>query len=44
MFQKADKAHLKAMREMQQLMKSPDAMNEWFESKKREFESLPENE
>ena len=42
MFQKKDEAHLKAMNEMQELMKSPDAMKQWFENKKKEFESLPE--
>jgi predicted small metal-binding protein len=34
MFKKNDEAHLKAMHEMQQLMQNPDAMAEWFESKK----------
>ena len=42
MFQKKDEAHLKAMNEMQELMKYPDAMKQWFENKKKEFESLPE--
>jgi predicted small metal-binding protein len=42
MFQKKDEAHLKAMSEMQQLMQNPDAMQEWFENKKVEFDSLPE--
>lgn len=41
MYQKKDEAHLKAMGEMQELMKSPDAMNEWFENKRKEFEALP---
>lgn len=41
MFQKKDEAHLKAMNEMQELMKSPQAMNEWFENKRKEFEALP---
>jgi len=44
MFQKKDEEHLKAMNEMRELMKSPNAMNEWFESKKKEFDALPENE
>jgi predicted small metal-binding protein len=44
MFQKGDEAHLKAMNEMKDLMQSPDAMNEWMENKRREFEALPENE
>lgn len=43
MFQKGDKAHLKAMDEMQKLMQSPDAMNKWFEDKRKEFEALPDN-
>ncbi|MFK7899623.1 MAG: DUF1059 domain-containing protein [Cyclobacteriaceae bacterium] len=43
MFQSADPAHLKAIGEMQQLMQSPDGMSKWFESKKQEFEALPEN-
>ena len=41
MFQKKDGAHLKAMNEMQELMKKPEAMKEWFENKKKEFEALP---
>ena len=44
MFQKNDKPHLKAMNEMQELMKSPEQMKEWFENKRREFDALPENE
>lgn len=43
MFQKGDETHLSAMNEMQELMKSPDVMNEWFESKRKEFDALPEN-
>ena len=42
MLQKKDAAHLKAMNEMQELMKKPEVMKQWFESKKKEFESLPE--
>lgn len=42
MFQKEDAAHIRAMREMQQLMTKPEMMNEWFESKRREFEALPD--
>lgn len=41
MFQKGDKAHLKTMNDMQVLMKSPDAMSEWFNNKRKEFEALP---
>ena len=40
MFQKGDEAHLKAMNEMQELMKSPEAMKEWFENKRKEFDAL----
>lgn len=42
MFQKGDEAHLKAMQEMQIIMQSPIAMNEWFENKREEFDALPE--
>ena len=42
MFQKKDGAHLKAMNEMQELMKKPEVMKEWFENKKKEYEALPE--
>ena len=44
MFQKGDKAHLKAMDEMKTLMKSPNAMQAWFKNKRFIFNSLPENE
>ena len=40
MFQKGDAAHLKAMNQMQTLMKTPDAMQEWFDGKRKEFEAL----
>ena len=43
MFQKGDKAHLEAMNKMMELMKKPDAMKVWFESKRTEFEALPES-
>ena len=42
MFQKGDQAHLNAMNEMRELMKTPDAMKDWFENKRKEFEALPE--
>lgn len=42
MFQEGDKAHLKAMEEMRSLMQDPEAMRLWFENKKQEFDSLPE--
>ena len=43
MFQKGDESHLAAMQEMQDLMKSPEAMANWFEKKRDEFNSLPED-
>jgi aminopeptidase N len=42
MRKKNDQAHLKAMAAMAELMKTPEAMNKWFESKRQEFDSLPE--
>jgi len=42
MYQSGDEAHIKAMGEMMELMKDPQAMQEWFENKKKEFEALPE--
>ena len=43
MHQNNDSAHLEAMQKMQELMKNPDDMNNWFESKRSEFEALPES-
>ncbi|MEX0273398.1 MAG: DUF1059 domain-containing protein [Flavobacteriaceae bacterium] len=42
MFQKGDEAHVKAMEAMQGLMQSPEAMQKWFDDRRREFEALPE--
>ena len=42
MFQQGDEEHLKAMDEMQDLMENPDAMKEWFETKRKEFDALLE--
>jgi len=42
MFQKGDEAHLKAMNEVKELMQKSEAMRDWFESKRKEFEALPE--
>ena len=44
MFQKGDESHLEAMNKMQELMQSPDAMKEWFESKRKVFDALPDKE
>jgi hypothetical protein len=41
MFQKGDKDYPEAINE---LMKTPDGMKSWFESKRKEFEELPEKE
>ncbi len=43
MFQQGDEEHLKAMNEMKDLMENPDAMKEWFESKRKEFDALLED-
>jgi len=43
MFQKNDELHLNAMNEMQELMQKPEAMKDWFENMKKEFDALPEN-
>ena len=42
MFQKGDKPHLEAMSKMQELMKSPEDMNAWFDNKRKEFDALPD--
>lgn len=42
MFQLGDEAHLQAMKQMQDLMQSPNAMNEWMENIRKIFESLPD--
>ena len=44
MFQENDVPHLKAMSHMQELMKSPQEMKNWFENKRNEFDGLPDNE
>lgn len=43
MLEKKDAAHLEAMEKMRELMKDPEEMNRWFESKRKEFEALPED-
>jgi len=39
MLQQGEEAHLGAMNEMQELMKSPNAAV-WFDNKRKEFEAL----
>lgn len=43
MFQQNDAAHLEAMNAMQELMQKPGAMEEWFASKKKEFDALADD-
>lgn len=43
MLQKGDEEHIKAMNEMKDLMSDPEAMKKWMESKRKEFEALPED-
>ena len=40
MYQKGEKAHLKAMEQMKELMKAPSAMKKWFEGKRKEFDKI----
>ena len=42
MHQKQDSAHLEAMQAMRSLMQNPEDMANWYESKRQEFEALPE--
>jgi hypothetical protein len=44
MLQQGDEKHIRAMNEMNALMKTPDAMNKWFEEKRKEFEALPDDQ
>lgn len=41
MFKQGDEAHLKAMQEMSEMMNDPEAMKQWMEKKRKEFEALP---
>ena len=43
MFQKGDEGHLQAMNKMKEFMKTPDAMKDWFENKRKEYDSLAED-
>lgn len=43
MFKQNDAAHLEAMQAMQALMQKPGAMEQWYEEKKRLFDSLPDS-
>jgi hypothetical protein len=41
MMQKGDEAHMEAMNKMRELMQTPEAMQQWMEAKRKEFEALP---
>jgi len=43
MFEKGDAAHLEAMNNIKNLMKSPEAMQAWFSERRKQFEALPED-
>lgn len=43
MFEKKDAAHLEAMAAMRELMQKPQAMQEWYAAREREFAALPES-
>jgi len=43
MFSAGDEAHLMAMNEMQKLMQSSEAMTQWMDNKRKEFDALPDN-
>lgn len=43
MYEKGDEEHIEAMKEMTQLMNSPEAMHEWMGSRQKEFDALPED-
>ncbi len=40
MFQNGDQPHIEAMNKMRELMKTPEAMREWFDNKRKEFDAL----
>ena len=43
MFQKGDKAHIKKMNEMMELMKDPKAMEKCMDDMRKEFDATPED-
>ena len=43
MFKQGDDEHLQAMNAMKTLMEKPEAMKEWHENKRKEFDALPED-
>jgi hypothetical protein len=43
MYKSGDDNHIRAMNEMKQQMKSPEATEAWMESKRQEFDALPDD-
>jgi hypothetical protein len=43
MFEKGGEEHLKAMGKMSEIMQNPEAMQNWLDVKRKEFDSLPED-
>jgi len=44
MLRRGDQAHLAAMAEMESMMADPDAMKQWLDGKRQEFDALPEGD
>ena len=44
MIQKGDEKHIAAMNQMRQVMATPDAMKEWFDIKRKEFDAIPQDQ
>jgi hypothetical protein len=43
MFQKQDPEHLAAMQKIMAMMQDPELLEEWSNSKEKEFDALPED-
>ena len=43
LFHKGDKAHVEAVGAMQRMMKTSGALNQWMDSKRKEFDRLPDD-
>ena len=44
MYKKGDEKHIKVMKEMMVLMKDSNAMKKWMENKKKEFNTITNDE
>ncbi len=44
MFAAQDAGHMQAMMKIQALMQNPEALKQWFDTKKLEFEALTDDE